>query len=342
MAFSPKQPSLGSTRGFSSLPDWRTLGYRYFPFGLYLNHIFGAKTWKVSVDAGFGCPNADGTIGRLGCSFCNIASFSPSRRVNSGQSVREQLLSATGSIRAKRKVEYFIAYFQPATNTYAPLQVLREIFEAPLSVPGVVGIAIGTRPDCLPDETLDYLSELARRTWLSIEIGLQSAHNETLQRVNRRHTWEVFLDAVQRSTSRGLRISTHIMFGLPGETPDQMRHTVAKVSQLPIHAIKIHNLYVAKGTPLAKLYEEGVYVPLDRDQYVELVVDALERIPPWVVIERLTAETHQTYLIAPDWCQRKGETLSLIQSRLQERKTYQGRLFESGICGIPCNNPSNM
>lgn len=322
---------------FGSFPgnslDWRALGRRYYNLSLYLRHTFGGETWKVSVDGGFHCPNADGTISRFGCTFCNIASFSPSRRRDQPAQIAEQIRQAIQGLRVHKPVERFIAYFQPGTNTYAPVAVLRDLFTQALTVPGVVGLAIGTRPDCLPPEVLDLLAELHAKTWLSVEIGLQSAHNETLRRINRGHSWEDFHRAVLACAERGLRVCAHLMFGLPGETAAEMLATVEAVAGLPIHGVKLHNLYVARDTALARLYEAGLYHPLSQEEYVRLVVESLERLPPWIVIERLTAETSEQYLMAPDWCRDKGQTLRKIRHLLEERDTYQGRLWAAEKSG---------
>jgi len=306
---------------------WRHLGHRYYNLGLYLDRTFGGKTWKVSVDAGFHCPNADGTISQSGCLFCNIASFSPSRR-GLRLSIREQIAQSVARLRERRGIERVIAYFQPATNTYGPVDYLERCYREAMSVPGVVGLAIGTRPDCLPDAVLDLFVKLKREIWLGVEIGVQSAHNKTLQRLNRGHSWEDSASAVQRCAERGIRTTIHLMFGLPGEAPAEMLETVERVAELPIQGVKLHNLYVAKDTQLAGLYESGHYQPLSQEEYVTIVVGALERLPPSVVIERLTAETSDDYLIAPDWCRRKNETIELIQKQLVSEDTYQGRRFE--------------
>lgn len=306
--------------------EWKQLGYRYYSLSLYLGRTFGGKTWKASVDGGFHCPNADGTISQSGCLFCNIVSFSPSRRLG-GLSVREQLLQSVTQLRERRGVERVIAYFQPATNTYGPVEYLERCYREALAVPGVVGLSIGTRPDCLPEDVLALLARLNRETWLSLEIGVQSSHDRTLQRLNRGHTWEDSVNAIQRAVCRGIRVCVHLMFGLPGETLEEMLETAERIAKLPIHGVKLHNLYVAKETALAKLYEEGRYQPMTQGEYVATVVSVLERLPPNVVIERLTAETSDEYLIAPDWCRRKGETIEMIRQTLASRDTYQGRLF---------------
>jgi radical SAM protein (TIGR01212 family) len=308
--------------------DWRAVGKRYFNLSLYYRHTFGGETWKISVDGGFHCPNADGTISRFGCTFCNIASFSPSRRYDQPTSIAEQIRNSIENFKKRRALDRFIAYFQPGTNTYAPLPVLKAMFSEAVTVPGVVGLAIGTRPDCLPPDVLDFLAELSEKTWVSVEIGLQSAHDATLRRINRGHTFEDFCQAVWACAARNLRVCAHVMFGLPGETAEMMLGTICALRDLPIHAVKIHNLYVARDTALARIYEAGMYRPLEQDEYAELVVAALERISPAIVIERLTAETSDAYLIAPEWCRDKSGTLQRIQRLLEERDTYQGKLWD--------------
>lgn len=318
-----KTRQIGPTPSF----EWKQLGHRYYNLSLYLDRTFGGKTWKVTVDGGFQCPNADGRISRAGCLFCNIASFSPARR-QSGLSIAEQLAQAITRLRQQRGVQRVIAYFQPGTNTYGPVDLLERRYREALSVPGVVGVAIGTRPDCLPEQVLDLLTRLNEETWLSLEIGVQSAHNRTLRFLNRGHSWEDSVSAIQRCASRGLRVSVHLMFGLPGETVEEMVQTVSEVAKLPIQGVKLHNLYVAKDTRLVRLYELGQYQPLSQPEYVAIVVEALERLPPNVVIERLTAETSDEYLIAPTWCRRKSETIQLIQKTLVAQDTYQGKRFQ--------------
>ncbi|NMC21043.1 MAG: TIGR01212 family radical SAM protein, partial [Thermogutta sp.] len=243
----------------------------------FYRRTFGGPVWKIPLDAGFGCPNADGTLSRFGCTFCNVASFSPARRRGNAHSdVMSQLLQGIEKRRRQRKADRFIAYFQAGTNTYADPRLLETLFEGVMRVPGIIGLAVGTRPDCLPDEILAVLQDVARRTWLSLEIGLQSSNDSTLRRINRGHGFAEFRDAVLRCHSRGLAVCVHVMLGLPGEGPEDHRATMQALSELPISGVKFHNTYVSKDTTLARLYEAGMYRPLSRDTYVETLIDCLE------------------------------------------------------------------
>lgn len=307
---------------------WQAEGKRYYNLSLFYRQRFGGPVWKIPLDAGMGCPNADGTLSRFGCTFCNVASFSPARRRDNLAGVKAQLLDGIAKLRRQRKAERFIAYFQAGTNTYADPRRLESLFREVIEVPGIVGLAVGTRPDCLPDEVLDVLQDAASRTQLfSLEIGLQSSNTATLRRINRGHGFAAFQDAVLRSHARGLAVCAHVMLGLPGETPNDCRETVRALSELPISGVKFHNTYVSKDTALARLYEAGMYRPLTREDYVETLIDCLELLSPHCVVERLTAETTDEYLIAPEWCRDKNGTLRLLERRLSERDTWQGKEF---------------
>lgn len=317
-------------QSLTALPPvgWRAGGKRYYNLSFFYRQRFGGPVWKIPLDAGMGCPNADGTLSRFGCTFCNVASFSPARRRDDRAGVKAQLLDGIAKLRRQRKAERFIAYFQAGTNTYAEPRRLESLFREVIEVPGIVGLAVGTRPDCLPDEVLDVLQDAASRTQLfSLEIGLQSSNDATLRRINRGHGFAQFQGAVLRSHARGLAVSAHVMLGLPGETPDDCRATVRALAELPISGVKFHNTYVSKDTALARLYEAGMYRPLTREDYVETLIDCLELLSPECVVERLTAETTDEYLIAPDWCRDKNGTLRLLERRLAERDTWQGKEF---------------
>ncbi|MGQ9822612.1 MAG: TIGR01212 family radical SAM protein [Thermogutta sp.] len=317
---------LQSLTAFPSVA-WRAEGKRYYNLSFFYRQRFGGPVWKIPLDAGLGCPNADGTLSRFGCTFCNVASFSPARRRDNRAGVKAQLLDGIAKLRRQRKAERFIAYFQAGTNTYADPRWLDELFCEVLEIPEVVGLAVGTRPDCLPDEVLDVLQDAASRTQLFLEIGLQSSNDATLRRINRGHGFAEFQDAVLRSHARGLAVSAHVMLGLPGETANDCRETVRALSELPISGVKFHNTYVSKDTALARLYRAGMYRPLTREDYVETLIDCLELLSPHCVVERLTAETTDQYLIAPEWCRDKNATLRLLERRLSERDTWQGKEF---------------
>lgn len=227
----------------------------------------------------------------------------------------------------------FIAYFQPATNTYAPVDRLRDLYEQALSHPQVVGMAVGTRGDCVPDEVLDLLEEFAGRTNLSVEYGMQTMHNRSLEWMNRGETHDSFLDAVTRSRGRGFDICAHVMLGLPGETHADMLATAREIARVNIDAVKIHNLYCVKNTKLAEQVATGEVTLMGQDDYVKTVVDFLELLPPTMVIERISGDAPPDYFIGPDWCLDKPAVKRAIEAEFERRDTWQGRLFESGDAG---------
>ena len=327
---------------------WLEAGIRYYSLNYFLRRKFGHRVWKVSLDAGLGCPNADGTLAarpgvapavspgaqagqapQTGCTFCNIDSFSPSRRLRVG-SISRQIREGTQRLSQRYGVEHFLAYFQPATNTYAPVQRLREMYLEALAHPGIVGLVIGTRPDCVPPRVLDLLAELSRQTWLVVEYGLQSIHDRSLEWMNRQHHYDAFLDAVQRSREHQLDIGAHVILGIPGETPEEMRATAREIARLRIGSVKIHNLCVCRETPLADLWTAGQVPLADREQYAGYVADFIELLPPDCVIDRLSGDAPPEYLLAPDWCRDKSAVLRAIEAELVRRDSWQGKLAVSG------------
>lgn len=288
------------------------------------------------MDAGFGCPNADGAVASGGCVFCNIRSFSPSRRLAAGRltagrltasSIAEQIAEGESRLRQRYGAERFVAYFQPATNTYAPVERLRTAYEEAMRQPGVVGLAIGTRPDCVPDEVLDLLADLSQRIWLSLEFGLQTIHDRSLDWMNRGHHYDAFLDAVRRSRLRGLHLGVHLILGLPQETREDMLATAREVARLRIESVKLHNLYAVKDTRLAQAVDQGTVRLLERDEYVACVVDFLEHLAPDCVIDRLSGDAPPEYLVAPRWCLDRSGVRAAVERELQRRDTWQGRYF---------------
>lgn len=305
--------------------DWYSAGLRYYRLSHFLSRRFGARVWKVSVDAGFDCPNRDGTYSVGGCVFCSPESFSPSRR-QAGGSITAQIDRGIERLR-RRDTDRYLAYFQPASNTYAPVERLRAVYEEAVAHPGVVGLAIGTRPDCVPDDVLDLLVDLARRTWLSIEFGLQTIHDRSLDWLRRGHHYDAFLDAVERCRQRGLRVGAHVILGLPGETADDMTDTAMELARLRIDAVKIHNLHVVRATPLAEMVARGEVTLPSLDEYVGYVVNFLEHLPPGCVIDRLGGDAPPQYLVAPAWCANKAAVYAAIEAELVRRDTWQGRRF---------------
>lgn len=311
----------------AGLPAWRAAGLRYFAYNFYLRNRFGGRVQKVSLDAGFSCPNVDGTVARGGCVFCDNRSFSPSRRLPR-TSIRGQLDEGIRRLKWRYEVDKFLAYFQPATNTYAPVERLRPLYDSALEHPQVVGLAIGTRPDCVPEDVLDLLSEIGQRTYLSVEYGLQTIHDRSLEWMNRGHRHEAFVDAVERSRGRGFEICAHVMLGLPGESREDMLATAREVARLGVDAVKLHNLYVVKNTPLAEQYSAGQVKLLDRDEYVSTVVEFLELLPPTCIVERVSGEAPPRYLVAPSWCLDKPALKNAIEAEMARRDTWQGRTWE--------------
>lgn len=299
---------------------------RYYDLNTYLRNLFGCRVQKVAVDAGLTCPNRDGRIGRGGCIYCN-AKGSGSGAHQKGLSVTEQITSGQRFLIRRYKARKFIVYFQSFTNTYGPLKTLKALYEEALSVKDVVGLNIGTRPDCISDAILDLLESLAREKLIWIEYGLQSVHNETLKTIRRGHDFQAFCDAIEATKNRGIKICAHVILGLPGETKAHMLETARSVARLSIDGIKLHLLYVIKDTPLAELYQRGNYRCLEMQEYADLVCDFLEQLPPDMVIQRFTSDPHQDELIAPTWALQKAATHNLIHSTFEKRDTWQGRLY---------------
>ena len=297
---------------------------RYLAFSDYLKGRFGCKVYKISIDAGFTCPNRDGSLGEGGCIYCNNQGFSPNTRRERAP-IREQVRKGAEFMRARYKAEKFLAYFQAFTNTYAPVETLERAYSEALACDDVVGLSVGTRPDCVPDEVLDILASIGdgRETW--IELGLQSAHDSTLERINRRHNVASFVDAAQRALKRGnLKICGHIILGLPGETREMMLDSARLLSDLGVNGVKIHLLHILKDTPLAEAHARGE-IPIFRfEDYVSLVCDYLELLTPGIVIQRLTADGPSDLLIAPAWAMEKKRTIDAIEKELLKRDTRQG------------------
>ncbi|MBR6680142.1 MAG: TIGR01212 family radical SAM protein [Clostridia bacterium] len=301
---------------------------RYYTYDYYLKKTFGGKCAKIPIDAGFTCPNIDGKCGVGGCIYCSPRG-SGDFALTSDVSVREQYERTREKMAKKWSVERCIPYFQAHTNTYAPVNVLREKFEEALLCDGVVGLNIATRADCLEASIPELLSELAERTVLTVELGLQSADDKTAEIINRGHSFSEFVDGYQRlrAASDKIKICIHVILGLPGEDREMMMDTVRKVARLHPDQIKIHLLHVIKGTKLAQMYDRGEYEPLTKEEYVSLVVSALELLPPDTVIARLTGDGMADELIAPDWSRKKVSVINDIDKQLYEKQTYQGRYY---------------
>ncbi|MFZ5448497.1 MAG: TIGR01212 family radical SAM protein [Thermodesulfobacteriota bacterium] len=295
----------------------------YRDLNSYLKGRFGQRVQKITLDAGLTCPNRDGRVGVGGCLYCN-ARGSGTGAWSQGQSIATQMEAGIARLSRRYQAAKFIAYFQSFSNTYAPIDRLRELYDAALAFPQVVGLSIGTRPDCLEDEVLDLLAAYARRRLVWLELGLQSAHDATLQRINRGHDVACFTAAATRAAVRGLKVVAHVILGLPGEGPREVAATAAYLGRLPLHGVKIHLLYVIKDCGLASLYQQGEYVCLTEDQYINLVVDFIERLPAHLVIHRLTGDPHPEELLAPAWCLDKSRVLQLLREEFTRRGSRQG------------------
>ncbi len=302
---------------------------RYYTYDYYLRRTFGGKCAKIPIDAGFTCPNIDGKCGYGGCIYCSDRG-SGDFAASAALPIAEQFRITREKLESKWSTERCIPYFQAHTNTYAPLEVLREKYEEALTQSGVVGLNIATRADCLPDDVVEYLADVAERTVLTVELGLQSAFDETARIINRGHTFEEFLRGYEklRAASDKINICVHIILGLPGENEEMMLHTVRRVAALRPHQVKIHLLHVIKGTPMATMYERGDYIPLEKEAYVDLVCKSLELLPADTVIGRLTGDGMADELLAPEWSTKKVSVINDIDKMLFERNTWQGAKFK--------------
>jgi radical SAM protein (TIGR01212 family) len=278
----------------------------------------------VTIDAGFTCPNVDGTVTTGGCVFCDNRSFSPNRRLPRS-TVRAQVERGVALLGQRYDADRFLAYFQAATNTHAPVERLRCSYDEALDHPQVVGLAIGTRPDSVPNAVLDLLQEYARDRYVCLELGLQSIHDRSLDWMNRGHHYDAFLDAVERCQGRGLDLCIHVILGIPGETRADMMATANALAGLAVHGVKIHNLHVVRNTPLEEMYQRGDVRMLERDEYVSIVCDFLERLPSTMVVHRLNGDAPPDYLVAPEWCAEKPALLHAIQTELSRRESWQGK-----------------
>jgi uncharacterized protein len=308
--------------------DWQAEGLYYFPLNLHFRQVFGSRVQKISLDGGFTCPNVDGTVAKGGCVFCDNRAFSPSRRVRR-DAITSQIERGIEGLRRRYQTEKFLAYFQPATNTYGPLDKLRTLWDIALEDPRIVGLVIGTRPDCVPDEVLDLIDEYAQQTYVSLELGIQTIHDASLDWMNRGHHHDASLDALERCRGREFEVGLHIMLGLPGETHAMMMETADQVADWDVDSVKLHNLYVVHRTELVEQVQSGQVRLLEMQEYVELVADFLERLPKHMVIERISGDAPPKDLIAPQWALHKGSIKNALNATFQRRGTHQGSRLEA-------------
>jgi hypothetical protein len=310
--------SWGSSRRFNSYSD-------------YFRKIYGTRVQKVSIDAGFTCPNRDGTKGRGGCTYCNNDAFNPSY-CQPSKPVAVQLEEGISFLKWRyRSAASYLAYFQAYSNTYAPVEKLRSLYGEALSFPGVVGIVIGTRPDCIDEEKLDYLSGLAENHYIAIEYGIESCYDRTLERINRGHSFSEAVKALEMTASRGLNTGAHFIFGLPGESLQEMLDTAVIISSLPLTTAKFHQLQIIKGTRMEKEFIEnpGDFNLFSWEEYLEFFIGFLERLNPDIVVERFTGEAPPRFLNGQPWGKKRSDDIiRLFEQRLEELDTWQGRLRE--------------
>lgn len=302
---------------------------RYHTWNYHLRHKFHSKIFKVSLNAGFTCPNLDGSKGLGGCTYCSD-SGSGDFAGNPKIPLSAQFDEVRQKLHHKWKEADYIAYFQAHTNTYAPLPVLKSCFEQALGFEHVVGISIATRPDCITEEIADYLEELSRRTYLIVELGLQSIFDSTGENINRCHSYQDFLEGYHMLRRRGIPVCVHIINGLPGETREMMLETVRTLSKLQLHAVKIHLLHVLKGTKIARQLEQNEFRLLELDEYVGIVCDQLELLPPQVIIQRITGDGDKEQLIGPMWSLKKFVVMNEIDKELARRNSWQGSRCPNG------------
>jgi radical SAM protein (TIGR01212 family) len=296
---------------------------RYNTFSAELKRVFGCKVQRISVDAGFSCPNRDGALDHSGCIFCG-GQGSGSHGIRRDLDVVAQLEDGKEVMRRKYRAARFLAYFQAYSNTYAPVERLGLLFDQALLTPDVVGMIVATRPDCLPRDVLDYLRKLSLQTYFWLELGLQSIHDKSLAYLNRRHDYACFVRAVEQCRERGLRVCAHVILGLPGESRDEMLAMAGELNRLGVNGVKLHLLHVMKGTALAEMYARGEVPVMERDEYVGVVCDFLELLDPAILIHRLTGDGGHDNLVAPLWSLKKFEVLNLIDAELARRGTEQG------------------
>ena len=302
---------------------------RYNDFAGFLAGVFPFKVQKISVNAGFTCPNRDGSKGYGGCTYCNNQTFNP-EYCRTEKSVTQQLEEGKVYFAHKYPHMKYLAYFQAYTNTYGELEGLIRMYEEALKVDDVVGIVIGTRPDCMPDALLDYLEELNKRTFLIVEYGIESTYNETLKRINRGHTYECTIEAVKRTAERGIRVGGHVILGLPGESKEMILHQPALLSELPLTTLKLHQLQLIKGTRMAHEFAENPsdFHLYEADEYIDLVIDYIQLLRPDMVLERFVSQSPKELLIAPDWGLKNYQFTDKVKKRLRERDAWQGKNYQ--------------
>ncbi|PYV41409.1 MAG: TIGR01212 family radical SAM protein [Acidobacteria bacterium] len=301
-------------------------GARYNGYGAFLRERFGCRVYKVIVDAGFTCPNRDGTVAIGGCTYCNNDSFRP-QAVNRLKPIPEQVRTGIAYLKRRYRAQKFVVYFQPFTNTYAPLETLIPLYESSLDHPEVIGLAVGTRPDCVNAEKISWFERLARQYFVTLEYGLESVHDRTLERINRGHDFQCWLDAVHSTRNRGIYLCAHLILGFPWESRDEWLAMADTVSSAGLDFLKLHHLHVVRHTALGRDYLKQPFPLLGYQEYIDLVVDFLERLNPEIRIERLFGLAPEDQLLGPHWGRTKAEIQHDIEQALVRRNTHQGRFY---------------
>jgi radical SAM protein (TIGR01212 family) len=300
---------------------------RYNSYNRYLREKFGCRVHKVSVDVGFTCPNRDGSVARGGCVYCNNESFVPPY-ARARFSLDRQIKTGMEYLRKRFKAQKFIIYFQAYTNTYDEVEKLEGLYREALEHDDVVGLAVGTRSDCIDEKKVKLFEELAKDWFVTVEYGIESIYDKTLEFMNRGHDYKSVVDAINLTRGRGIHIGAHIIAGFPTETEDEMLRMADEISQLNVDSLKIHNLHIVKNTPLARVYAKEPFHLFSYEEYVDFISRFLERLSPEIIVERLFTDTPQDLLISPQWNKTHTEILRGIERELERRNTYQGRLFK--------------
>lgn len=304
-------------------------GHRlYYDFASFLSQYFEGKVQKISIHAGFTCPNRDGTKGTGGCTYCNNQTFNP-EYCDPHLGIHRQLEDGIAFFARKYPAMRYLAYFQAYTNTYGELETLKAMYDEALSVEGVVGLVIGTRPDCMPPTLLNHIEQLSRKTFVMVEYGIESANDNTLLRINRGHDFATAVDAIHRTHERGILVGGHLILGLPGEDHDELMRQADAIAKLPLDMVKLHQLQLIRGTRMAREYEQ---CPEDFhlytvDEYIDLAIDYIERLPETMVVERFISQSPSSLLIAPDWGMKNHQFVDRLRRRMLERDTWQGRQY---------------
>lgn len=301
----------------------------YNDFSNFLKQYFSHKVQKISINAGFTCPNRDGTLGKGGCSYCNNQTFNPAY-CHTEKTVSRQLKEGKDFFSHKYPDMKYLAYFQAYTNTYGELDILKRKYEEALSVEDIVGIVIGTRPDCMPENLLNYLDNLNKQTFLLVEYGIESTNNQTLRRINRGHTFENTEKTIRRTSERGILTGGHVILGLPGEYGEELINQASALSRLPLTTLKIHQLQLIRGTRMAQEYESSPkdFHLFDMDEYIDLLINYIEHLRPDIVLERFISQSPKELLLAPDWGIKNYEFNHRLQKRMRQQKAYQGKKYD--------------